>query len=79
MAIMDGRENLSEKASGFFFLDPLVCNDVIKQLASVGMLHYDVDLLGSLDYIVDLDDVRMVEKFKKFNLSLQPIHLLLGF
>lgn len=62
MAVVNGAKNHSKKASGFFFFDSLVRDDVIEQLTTTGVLHHDVDMISRFYYIVKANDVRMVKK-----------------
>ena len=38
-------------------------HNVIKQLTSLHILHYEEKLFGGLDYFIELDDTRMSDKF----------------
>jgi hypothetical protein len=40
-----------EEAAGLGLLHPLVAHDVVEQLAPRRVLHYQVQLLRSLDYL----------------------------
>jgi hypothetical protein len=66
--VRQGRHNLSEERSGFIFLTPLACDDVIKQLAAVSKLEHEVVMGVCLVHVVELADVLVVELFERFNL-----------
>ncbi len=51
MEVFDSRNDLVEELAGFGLLDPLVGDDVLEELAPAGVLHYEVELLWSFDYL----------------------------
>ena len=67
--VRQGRHNLSEERSGFVFLTPLSCDDVVKQLPAVSKLEHEVVMGVCLVHVVELADVLVVELFERFNLK----------
>lgn len=69
------RNDLLEELASFFFLQSGVGNDVVEQLSSTCVLHYQIQLLGSFDNLIKLDDVRMPDELKDMDLSSHSFHV----
>lgn len=52
-----------------FFLAQVMFLDVLVQLPSFRDLHYDEDIIGSVQHFIELDDVGVVDEFQYFDLS----------
>lgn len=59
--ILNARDDLVEELAGLGLFDPLVFNNEIKELAARSIFHYQIELLGSLNDLVQLDDVGMAD------------------
>ncbi len=76
MAVVNSAQHHAKEAARLLLLDPLVGDNVIKELPTHRVLHDDVDEICRLDDIVDAHDVRVVEKLEKADFPLQPGDLL---
>jgi hypothetical protein len=61
--------DLLEKLASFVFLEPRVSHNIVKELPPTGVFHNEVELLGGLNYFIELDNVRMSNQFKNVDLS----------
>lgn len=62
MDVLNSGNNLLEKLAGLFFGDPRVLDDVVKEFAPTGILHYQVELPWSLNYFIKLHDVGVADQ-----------------
>lgn len=62
--VPDTGDKLREKFCGILFFEVSVGKDVVKELASGGVLEDDANVLVSLDYVVETDDVWMFERLE---------------
>lgn len=69
MYVVNPRDYLLEKFASLFLLQSRVCHDVIKQLSPAGVLHYQVELLGSFNDFVELYDVGMSNQLEYMDFS----------
>ena len=67
MQVFHSLDNLVEKSAGLHILHPLVGHDIIEQLSLCGVLHYEVQLFGSFDYFVKLNDVSVSDHPQDLN------------
>ena len=79
MAILYSTQDHSEKTSGFFFFHPFVRYNVVEKLPANRIFHYDINKFLRFDDIVDFDNMRMMKKLQKANLSLKSRNLLWRF
>ena len=63
MNILDSVDNLLEVKLGLIFGYSLALN-VIEELAIVGQLHDDEDIIVGIEHFVEFDDIGMVDTFK---------------
>ena len=73
--VFDTRNDLLEEftCSGLVYL--LVLNDVVEEFASRSELHDQVQLLGRLDYLVKLHQVRVLDDFQNMNLTRDTLYI----
>jgi hypothetical protein len=64
-----------EKAASLRLRRSTICNNVVKQLATAGVLHDQVQLSRRLNDFVQLDDVRMPDELEYVDLSCNPLHV----
>jgi len=50
---------LVEEPASLSFLYPLILNNEVEELTATGVFHYQVELLGRLYNLVELDYMRM--------------------
>ena len=55
--------------TSFQLFYPCILHYIIKELASIGVLHNQIQLLLSFDYLIELYDARMPYYFQDMNLS----------
>lgn len=67
--ILDAGENLVEKATGLGVLEPALFDDVIKELATGCILHYQEKLFASLNDLIQLHNIRVTHDFQDMNLA----------
>jgi hypothetical protein len=53
MQVLNSSYNLVEKFASFWFFDSLVGNDVVKEFSSTGIFHYQIELLGRLNNLLE--------------------------
>ena len=75
MKVLDASDYLMEEAASLRLLDSLALNDVVKELSSACVLHDQIELLRSLDDLVELDDVRMADELEDVDLSGNPLYI----
>lgn len=71
--VLNSCDNLVKEPASFRFLDPLVLNYKIKKLSTACVLHDKVELFRSLDYLIELNDVRMPDQLQYMYLSGDPL------
>ena len=54
--VLDAGENLLQEASGLLLPDPLVGNNMVKELAATRILHNQEELFFGLNNLVELND-----------------------
>lgn len=69
VTVIDSRNNLLEELSGFRLVQFPLLDDVVEQLSARHKLHDHENVGRSGNNLVELDDVRMAEKFKILDLS----------
>ena len=67
------RDQLLEELASFFLLQLILAFNIVRKFASFGALHYEVEVVVGLDYLVQLDDVRMVYSAQDVHLSLYSV------
>ena len=66
--ILDASVDLLEKLACLVFLQTSVRNNVVKELTAARVLHDQVELLGCLDDLIELDDVRVPDQLQNVDL-----------
>lgn len=71
---------LTEEFGRIDIIDAAILHDVVEKLASVSMLHDEVQFTFSLDNLIQLNDPGMPNLLKNFDLSCYTvyIHLILN-
>lgn len=69
MKVLDACENLMEEPACFTVLKTLFLDDVIKEFTTRRVLHDEEELLGSLDYLIKLDNIRVTNDFQYLNFT----------
>ena len=75
MKVLNPANNLLEEFACLLFLQFLLLHDVVKQLSSTNILHNEKELLGRLDNLEQLDDVRVTDEFKDVNFSRNSLYI----
>lgn len=63
MEVFNSANNLMEELKCLRLFDALVLYDVVKELATVGVLHDQIQLLRRLNNLVELNDVGVPDHF----------------
>ncbi len=50
-------------------------DDIVEQLTVAHVLHYQEQLFGSFNYLVELDDVGVTDQFQDVNLSRDSLNI----
>lgn len=66
--VLDAGDDLLVELAGLFLLQFGVLDDVVEELSTAGVLHDQVELLGRLDDLVQLDDVRVPDLLENVDL-----------
>ena len=77
--VLDTGNDLVEKLQSLRLLNSLVLHDKVKELTLTRVLHDEVELLGSFDNLIQLDDVWVSNHFEDMNFScysLNIVHIL---
>ena len=69
MEVLDTCNDLVEEFERLRLLDPLILDNVVEELAPVGILHDQVQLLRRLNNLVKLNDVRVSDLLKDVYLT----------
>ena len=69
MDVFDSTYDLSEIEFGLLLCDFVGLDEIIK-LSFGGKLHDDKNIIGSIEYFIKFDDVRMIDEFQYFYLAL---------
>ena len=69
MKVLNPCNDLMQEPTRLFFLNPLVFNNVLKQLSASCILHYQVQLFWSFNYLVQLNNIWMPDHLQDVNLS----------
>lgn len=75
MEVLDACDNLVKELLGLRLLHSLILYDVIEELAAARILHDQVELLGSLDDLIELDDVRVPYELEDVNFPRYPLNI----
>lgn len=75
--VVDSCNQLLEVLGSLCLLEFLVLNNHVEQFTPTGVLHDKVKVLLSLNDLVDLNHVGMMELLKNFDLSAYPLNVLL--
>ena len=69
------RQNLVKEFSSHFLSDPLVVNDIFKQLATSRILHHQIKLLLRFNYFIQLHHHRMSDHFQDLDLPSNSLNI----
>ena len=50
-------------------------DNVVEQLSTLHVFHYEEELLGSFDYLVELDYVRVANQLQNVDLTRYPLYV----
>ena len=67
--VFDTGDDLMEKFEGLWLLHSLILDDVVEKLATISILHDEVQLLGRLDDFIELDNVRVSDHLQDVDFS----------
>ena len=68
MQVLYTANYLLEELACLLFFELLLLDDVVEELAPTDVLHYQVQLLGGLDDLKKLDNVRVSDQFEDVDL-----------
>jgi hypothetical protein len=71
MSILHPTDDLPEEELGLVFRDIIILY-VVVEFAAVCEFHDDEDVIGSIEYFIELDDILMVDELEYLDL---PLHL----
>jgi hypothetical protein len=77
MDVLNTRNEFEIEFAGLFLAQTSVPDDVVEQLASVGILHDHKQLFFGLDDFIELDDVRMAYFLQDFDFTSNSLDILL--
>ncbi len=63
MEVLYSWDELEEHAWGLGFLDAFASDDIVEQFSLLHELHHQEELLGSLDDLVQLDNIGVPNQF----------------
>ena len=66
--ISNSADNLLEKEAGILLGDVVILYVVI-EFSALGKFHDNKDVVGGIQYFIELDDVLVVDEFEYFDLS----------
>lgn len=87
MQVFDPRNYLVEELACFWLFNSLILNNVIEQLAAASVLHDQVELFGSLDYLkrtvllvekpyfIKLDYIGVPNQLENVDFSCDSLHV----
>lgn len=73
--VFDTGNYLVEKLDGLRLFDPLILDNVVKKFTAGRILHYQIQLLGSFNDLVQLNNVRMSNHFEDVDFASNPFHI----
>ena len=73
--VLDAGDDLLEEATGFFFLDASVSDNVVVELTSTRIFRDQIELLRRLYDLVKLHDVRVPDDLQDVDLSGHSLHV----
>ena len=76
MAVVDSLQDLLEDLGGIRLFEVLLGDDPIEQLTAATELCDEVDVLRVFEVLVELKDVRVVERLQDFYLLLKTLPIL---
>lgn len=79
MDVVDCWDQLLEIFASNFFFKSLVGHDQVKELSSLCIFHYQVEVLVSLDDFIELYYIGVVYLFKNFDFSWNSFNIFLIF
>ena len=63
MQVLDSSQDLVEEAAGLSVLQAALLYNVIEELATRGILHYQKQLFGRFNNFIELNNIRMSDDF----------------
>jgi len=73
--VFNAAEQLLEELASFLLLHPLVLDDVVEQLATRSVLHYQVEFLGSLYNFIELHHLRVLNNLQNVDFPGHSLHV----
>ena len=73
--VLDGIQELMVHLRSLELVHSSVVNDVVEQFAVLHILHNQEKILGSLDDLVELDDVRVPHSLQDVDLPRHSLHV----
>lgn len=73
--ILDTCYDLMKESAGLRLFNSLISHNVVKQLSSACILHNQIELLWSLNYLIELNNVGMSNEFEDMNFSCDSLHV----
>lgn len=77
MEVLDTEHYLIEVCGSILLLELLGIDNLLKQVATVGILHDQIKLLRLLDNLVHLNQTIMLYQLQNFDLSANSLHICL--
>ena len=75
MHVLNARNNLLVKLASFLLFKFCVLHYVIEKLPSTRVFHDEVELLGGLDDLIELNDVGVTNHFQDVDLPRHPLNV----
>ena len=75
MQVLHSSDDLVEEVASLWLLHPLIGHDVIEELTTLSIFHYQIQLLGCLNDFIQLYDIRVSYHLQYMNLSRHSLHI----
>ncbi len=75
MNVINRSDELLKILACMRFFQPLVLHNYLEKLPVRCVLHYKVQVIVCFDYLVELDDIRVVGLLQDFDLSGYPLYV----
>ena len=77
MNVVDAGYELLEVLACLAFFQSLVLHDQVEELATLDKLHHKIQILLSLNNLINLHNIRMVQLFQNLYLPAYPLYVFL--